>query len=512
MPRFIPLLAVAAALVLLGAGCQDAPPPAPNPPPEARFDVTKTTCPEIDAARQKVDAAYDAAIKAAADTYAEARAAFQADLDACLKGIWTGGPCDKEWKASQTAASNAWGDISNDQFYKEWKKAKADWDACYAQWEKKYEDWSKNNTGREQQCQEEFQAKVDAANAAYDAAAKAAKDKRDADRAFLDELEKKCKQPQPTATGTTGGTGGTTGGGTTPGGGTDGGTVTPPPGGGTTGGGTTYHPEARACQDEIPGENAQPRTGKASDFGPKDILVNLIVQVAEDVTGTPVPTGAVDNQIFAGIVCVKLHARLIELQGEESDAIWSNNRKAEIAARLKIARYTRARDIWCKIAEGKPALADVKKEQNAINAMPTGGCKTDADCGDPVCCSAKEIGTWSCDVSTGSCHQSKKPCTDPTVCAGKPAQCVQPPVKVKAILYGGKYLPLDQLIIENERGCGADHYHAKQGVVRATDGTFVSDPGPQCGYGKVSERPTVEVEAPSMRIDTRATIEIRQGR
>lgn len=65
---------------------------------------------------------------------------------------------------------------------------------------------------------------------------------------------------------------------------------------------------------------------------------------------------------------------------------------------------------------------------------------------------------------------------------------------VKVIQYGGKFLPLDQLIIENEAGCGAEHYHAAQGVSVATDGTRVPDPGPQCGYGKVSERPTLTVE------------------
>ncbi|RJQ28353.1 hypothetical protein C4571_03825 [Candidatus Parcubacteria bacterium] len=65
--------------------------------------------------------------------------------------------------------------------------------------------------------------------------------------------------------------------------------------------------------------------------------------------------------------------------------------------------------------------------------------------------------------------------------------------KIKAINYQGKHLPVDQLIVENEVGCGADHWHALEGVVRATDGTLVSDPGPQCGYGKVKEHPVIEV-------------------
>lgn len=65
--------------------------------------------------------------------------------------------------------------------------------------------------------------------------------------------------------------------------------------------------------------------------------------------------------------------------------------------------------------------------------------------------------------------------------------------KITVIQYNGKFLPVDQLIIENEVGCGADHWHASRGVVQATDGSYVPDPGPQCGYGKVSEKPKMEI-------------------
>jgi hypothetical protein len=65
--------------------------------------------------------------------------------------------------------------------------------------------------------------------------------------------------------------------------------------------------------------------------------------------------------------------------------------------------------------------------------------------------------------------------------------------KIKVISYKGKYLPVDQLIIEDEVGCGAEHWHAAQGVVKATDGSQVYDPGPQCGYGKVRELPVQEI-------------------
>jgi hypothetical protein len=68
--------------------------------------------------------------------------------------------------------------------------------------------------------------------------------------------------------------------------------------------------------------------------------------------------------------------------------------------------------------------------------------------------------------------------------------------KIRVIQYNSKYVPLSELKIENESGCGADHYHAKNGFVIATDGTKMYDPGPQCGYGKVSQKPTLEIPKP----------------
>lgn len=485
-----------AALLLIGAGCKDAPPPAPEVPVEARFDVTTATCETLADARAKVATAFTASVQSANDTYTAAHAAFRDGLNECLSGIWRGGPCDEAYAGTEKAYKNAWGDISNDQFYKEWKKAKADWDECYANREAKYDDWSKTNQAKEKTCQEVFQAKSDAARDAHDTAMKAAKAKSDADTAFLDALEKECKKPKPTgSTGTTGVVAGGQAGGTT------GGKPVTPPNRPV----TPPNPNAPACQDAVPGENGTPRTGRATDFGPKDILVNLMTQVAEDVTGTPIPTGAINDQIFAGIVVAKLHARLIELQMEEIDAITSSDRRAEIALRQKIARYEKARNVWGKIAEGRPAVAEVKKDVNAINALPTGGCKVDADCGSPVCCSAKEVGSWSCNVSTGACVAKKTPCTDPKICRGAPAQCSNPPQKVKAISVGGKFIPLTQVhTYNNADECeGADHWHANSGSALATDGTRVAETRSPCGYGKVSDVPVVEVEAPELHGEVR---------
>ncbi len=68
--------------------------------------------------------------------------------------------------------------------------------------------------------------------------------------------------------------------------------------------------------------------------------------------------------------------------------------------------------------------------------------------------------------------------------------------QIKVIQYQGKYLPVGQLIVEDEVGCGAEHWHAAEGIVVATDGSQVFDPGPQCGFGKVRDLPVQEVAAP----------------
>lgn len=68
---------------------------------------------------------------------------------------------------------------------------------------------------------------------------------------------------------------------------------------------------------------------------------------------------------------------------------------------------------------------------------------------------------------------------------------------IKVIQYGEKYLPVSQLTKEDEEGCdgGKAHWHASQGgSVMATDGSTVNDPGPQCGYGKLTDKPITDFE------------------
>ncbi|HEX9609098.1 MAG TPA: hypothetical protein VGA06_02730 [Candidatus Paceibacterota bacterium] len=84
---------------------------------------------------------------------------------------------------------------------------------------------------------------------------------------------------------------------------------------------------------------------------------------------------------------------------------------------------------------------------------------------------------------------------------------------IKVIQYGGKYLPVSQLKVESEVGCGADHWHAARGgSVTATDGTVVPDPGPQCGYGKTSVLPPMDFTLPKIeQPEVHGEIQIRGG-
>jgi hypothetical protein len=84
--------------------------------------------------------------------------------------------------------------------------------------------------------------------------------------------------------------------------------------------------------------------------------------------------------------------------------------------------------------------------------------------------------------------EEKKTSTSVTPPAGS---TVTTPKPIQVIRYQDKYLPVSQLIIEDEVGCGAEHWHAAEGVVVATDGSQVFDPGPQCGFGKVSQLPAM---------------------
>lgn len=67
-------------------------------------------------------------------------------------------------------------------------------------------------------------------------------------------------------------------------------------------------------------------------------------------------------------------------------------------------------------------------------------------------------------------------------------------VKIKALVFNGQKIPLDNLYIGTGSDCDAPHYHAKDHVsALALDGSKIFDPG-GCGFGKVSQVKIEEVE------------------
>jgi hypothetical protein len=476
---------------LLLSGCL--PPPTPGEAElPAWFDVSAVTCPEIPAARERVLSTYDTLLLEISDIYLEWIRKFEADLNACLEGIWKKGPCDDAWGELQKAYTEVSAQVSDDNLYNTYKAAKGKRDECYAQVKADdYQDWSTTNKNKEQQCRDDFQQAHDAAERLYYEKKNTAKAQRDAALAALDELQKECNKPKTGGDSAWWATNGVIGDGKTEE--IDG---EPPV--------QEITPDAPACQPtatvtapgggaSIPGANTQPRTWKAPDKWQKDVLKELLQAVAEDVVGNPIPVSAISDQVFAVMVCAKLRTRLAELEMEQSDAQLWGQRSKEIRLRKKIADYNHASQVWCAIAEGRPPL-DLKEDMQQIKDaefIEEQTCTTAADCGEPACCSATEIGIRTC--NDGVCASQKSLCPNNSQCAWTPAQCWQ---SIQVIAFQGKFIPIDQLHTFQGDECDvAEHWHANAGVATATDGTKVPDTDP-CGYGKTASVPAQALMIP----------------
>lgn len=70
---------------------------------------------------------------------------------------------------------------------------------------------------------------------------------------------------------------------------------------------------------------------------------------------------------------------------------------------------------------------------------------------------------------------------------------------IQAIRYGGKYIPTSELTVMTHSGCeNQAHWHSLPspgGPVKATDGSTVMDPGPECGFGTTATVPVISVPA-----------------
>ncbi len=474
-------------IALLLTGCLPAPTPGQNGSAvPAWFDVSKVTCPGIDEARKNVLTTYDAILQETSDTYLAAIKAFETDLNACLEGIWKKGPCDDQWEELQKAYADVSAEVTNDTLYTTYKQAKAKRDACYAQVKADdYQDWSTTNQNREQQCRDDFKQAHDAAERLYYEKKNTAKAQRDAALAALDELQKECNKPK---------TGWDTAGWAT---------------NGVIGDGKTEEvdgeppvqeitPDADVCtpkpvapgQPSIPGATSQPRTWRAPDLWATDVLKELLQMVAEDVVGNPVPVSAISDKVFAVMVCAKIRSRLAELEIDMSDAQLGGQRSKEIRLRRKIGDYNHAMQVWCAIAEGRPPV-QLQQEMQVIKDAEFDEkttCETAESCGEPACCSATELGRWTC--TDGVCVAEKITCPDASQCGGQPPYCFK---MTQVISYQGKYLPVDQLHKFQGDECDlAEHRHANAWSATSTDGTVFPDTD-ECGYGKTAQMPVLSV-------------------
>ncbi len=85
----------------------------------------------------------------------------------------------------------------------------------------------------------------------------------------------------------------------------------------------------------------------------------------------------------------------------------------------------------------------------------------------------------------------------------EPEEPASPPVveapkkKISVVSISGSYVPVEQLKKYSAAECpccGEDHWHAKNGTVRSIAGKVITDPYSDCGLGKLSEHPIIQIE------------------
>lgn len=121
-------------------------------------------------------------------------------------------------------------------------------------------------------------------------------------------------------------------------------------------------------------------------------------------TGTPISTGSACSGVFPGNdEDLEDRLRLLENQLQKA-------RAAGLTGGLYGSDHLQV------------AVDEVRQELRESERS----CETDADCGDPtpVCCSGTEVGRLFCDG--GTCANERTQCDDGEICAGSPAECVDP--------------------------------------------------------------------------------------
>lgn len=408
------------------------------------FDLNKVSCQEIDSARTKVLENYKSNLKFLADAYTLVREKFEKDAADCRMKVYLQNPCEEDWQNLQNAYQTARGNISNDEAYNNYKSNKAKWEACIENHQADPNKFYDEGEKKLEMCNESYQKAISQALSVKKAEEEKLTNQKNSDLAFLDDLEKKCATPAPEPSITpviSVNSGNTTGNNVA---------------GGAVSVGNSASGNGGGCL--VPGENTTPRTGKPDENVVKDIATEIAIQVAEGITGSPIPSSAINDKIFAGIVCTKLYARELELQQEEIDAILSNNRVEMIKIRRTLAKYRRAKQVWCAIAEGRTNAKQVRTAALEIEKMP------------------------------GTSEGEMCAYLEDTIIEKKA-------VKINALPHAGTYLPIDSLVKFKGPECDKEEHWHIHGSAVAMDGRSFFDPNPNdCGLGKTKNLQPVEVE------------------
>lgn len=500
------------------------------------IDVRNTACEDISAARLSVATELGARIEAAdavlretkneiSDSYWAKNQELEREYYACSSRALTSDPCKDASDRITALYEEIMADFNagngfNEAKFNEREEAKKEYNECVANTQKPefYADQEAEcvrvlNSGKEANLRDR-EAKEASAQSVRDASVKKAESAHDEKQAILDAIEAKCTEPGTTSTVLIG-------------------PLT------TEGSGAAVKPASASCTGVFQGNDSElerelvrletrlaqaKAAGKTDGLFGTDHLQEAVDRVREELRNTPrsckvdsdcgdpAPvccSGTEVGQAFcnAGVcsakkttcvspeICAGKPAMCVApLTGQaQSDGIYITRSIPEVGAcskNLEVLNFEQATSdsVRYSIVGNIPSWLSIVKQSGTLPSQVTVtySCNTVQGFG-PGTYEAK----GSVTVLNGA-YELINTIPFSVVITVTPVEKV-----IEVIEYSGKFLPVSQLVIEGHEGCGEEHWHAPNGAVTATDGSVVYDPGPQCGFGKVSTTPVKTVQQKS---------------
>lgn len=170
-----------------------APPPSLEEVPFEEVDVSKTQCPEIPAARERVKIAYQKNLGLLKEFIARRKEYLDSQLQQCILDSQRSPEatdCDGQWTEVQKAHERASKDPTNQGAYAEYQRVKQKWDACYA--EAKKREKKEAVQPKEWECYDIYRLAVGLLKDNEVELLSTLLAEVESQKKFLDELEKKC--------------------------------------------------------------------------------------------------------------------------------------------------------------------------------------------------------------------------------------------------------------------------------------------------------------------------------